>query len=534
MKILLVEDNAADAALLEQQLVETGAFEVNLKRCCSISEAQKLTNDESFDIVLLDVDLPDNVGLSAVHNMQAACPNTPIVALSTEDNEDSALAALSLGVEEYVIKGHCPVEVLAGLISAAVERFTESGWDGKLQRLPVPENPSELARFADRLRPVLIADASGEARTVMFAARIERSLDKARRTVDIDHCVFVVNGVGAAEDIDSVTEELTGALSVPIVAGRDRIRTSVSLGIAVSPDDARDPAELLAKALHALGNQSTETTGRWKYYSERLNRRSAHRQRLLIDVRRAIDGEKMHLQYQPIVDASSRIAVRLEALLRWTRTDGFVTSAATFMPFVEENGLVQRVDEYVIDRVGRQMQEWQLHRGEVLPVSVNVSARSLGNDALVRVIGGMLERYAIDPRLLEIEITESSAIADMRKASDAMRELRGMRVGVALDDFGCAYASLDYLRHLPVSRLKIDKSFVRDIDDRRTAAVTRAVIDMAHALDMRVTAEGVESERQAVALAKLDCDELQGFYFARPCRATRDPTPAALKLNLVS
>ncbi|MEO1034135.1 MAG: EAL domain-containing protein [Pseudomonadota bacterium] len=532
MKILLVEDNTADAALLEKQLVETGAFEVNLWRCRNVVEAEKLSNDERFDVVLLDLDLPDRQGIGAVKDMQSACPNTPIVVLSGEENENSALAALSLGAEDYVIKGHLTIDALADLVTAAVERHAQSGWDGKLQSLPVPENPTELEQFARRLRPLVAADAVNDTRTVVFAARIERSLDRADRIVDLDHSVFVVNGVGAAEDIDSVTDELTRALSVPMIAGRDRVRTSVSLGIAVSPDDAQEPAELLAKALHALGGQQTENTGRWKYYSEQLNRRSAHRQRLLVDVGRAIDSNRLHLQFQPIVDARAHIAVRLEALLRWSRSDGFVTSADTFMPFIEENGLVQRVDEYVIDRVGRQLQRWQVERGEALPIAINVSARSLKDGALTRALAGMLERYAIEPRLVELEVTESTAIADVRAAAATMAALRELGIGIALDDFGCAYASLDYLRHLPVSRLKIDKAFVRDISDRRTAVVTRSVITMAHDLDIRVTAEGIETREQAATMAELGCDELQGFYFARPARAGDELAPTALTMQI--
>ncbi|MEM8981694.1 MAG: EAL domain-containing protein [Pseudomonadota bacterium] len=533
MKILLVEDDAADAALLERQLTETGAFEVDLRRCTDISEAEQLTNDEDFDVVLLDMDLPGSAGLRAVRNIQSVCPNTPIVALSAEDSEDDVLAALGLGVEDYVLKGYCTVEALADSIAAAVERHTRSSWDGKLLNLRVPENPTELRHFSERLRPILASDAQQDVRTLVVASLIERTLDRANRIVDLDHCVFVVNGVGAAEDIDAVTEELSRALSVPILAGSDRVITRTHLGIAVAPDDAREPAELLAKALNALSEQREENTGRWKYYSQELNRRSAHRQRLLTDVSRAIDSDQLHVQYQPIVDAKHRVAVRLEALLRWSRADGFVTSASTFMPFVEENGLVQRVDEFVIDQVGRQLRQWQMHGTDALPVAINVSARSLRDDRLVRVFEGMLEQYEVSPRLVELEVTESSAIADMRTARRAMSALRSLGLGIALDDFGCAYASLDYLRRLPVTRLKIDKDFVRDIADRRTATITQALIDMAHGLDMQVVAEGVESEQQAATLRDLGCDELQGFYFARPARVGRDAVPAALRLQVI-
>lgn len=532
MKILLVEDNVADAALLEKQLVETGAFEVNLQRCRTVAEAERLANDEEFDVVLLDVDLPESSGIVAVQGIQAVCPNTPVLALSGEDNESAALAALSLGVEDYVIKGHCTVDVLVELIESAVQRFAHSGWDGKLQRLAVPENPTDLGRLDERLQPILAADRACGTRTVVFAARIERSLDKSGRTVDLDHSIFIVNGVGSAEDVEVVTEELIRALSVPIVAGKDRIRSVVTLGVAVSPDDALEPSELLAKALYALGQDEADYSGRWKYYSDRMNRRSAHRQRLLTDVRSAIDQDRLHLTYQPIVDAASRVAVRMEALLRWTRPDGFVTAAATFMPFVEENGLIQRVDDFVIDRVGRQIRDWELSDNDTLPVSINVSARCLTGDTLLPVITGMLERYSIAPRLIEVELTESAAITDLRKARAVLRELRALGIQVALDDFGCGYASLDYLRHLPVDRLKIDKTFVRDLDDRRTEAVTRATVALARSLDLKVTAEGVESERQADALLAMGCDELQGFYFARPAPARDEPTPARLQLRL--
>ncbi len=518
MKILLVEDSAADAVLLEEQLSQTAAFEVDIKRCRNLDEAEQSTNDDDYDIVLLDMNLPDSKGLATVQSMQSACPNVPILVLSGEDNERSALAALNLGVEDYLLKGHVPVEQLAELIVNAVERHSVSGWDGKLQSIPVPENSAALERFTQRLRPLLAADSAASCRTVVFAARIERMLAAGAKTLDLDHSIFVISGVATSDDVDAVTQELTRTLSVPVVAGRDKIRASVELGIAVSPDDSQEPTELLAKALHALGDQQFEGTGKWKYFSQQLNRRSAHRQRLLHDVSEAVNDEKLQLQYQPIVDAKSRIAVRLEALLRWTRADGFVTSAATFMPFVEENGLVQRVDDFVINQVGRQLQTWQINGGDQLPVAINVSARSLISDTLCGVIGGMLDRFQIEPKLIELEITESSLIGDIRSAAQNLKILRALGVSLALDDFGCAYASLDYLRHLDVDRLKIDKAFTRDIDDRRTLAIVRSVVTMAHELDMCVTAEGVETEEQAAALVGLECDELQGFLFARPAR----------------
>jgi EAL domain-containing protein (putative c-di-GMP-specific phosphodiesterase class I) len=239
-------------------------------------------------------------------------------------------------------------------------------------------------------------------------------------------------------------------------------------------------------------------------------------------LRRGLVTDEFLLRYQPQVDLSSGAIVGVEALLRWHRPDLGVVSPARFVPVLEENGLIVPVGEWVLRTACRQARAWQENGAGRLRVAVNLSARQFGREDLVGTVASVLEETGLDPRCLELEITESLLMEDIGASSRALDELKSAVNGVriSIDDFGTGHSSLSYLKSFPIDLLKIDRSFVRDLaTDPDDAAITTAIIGLAHNLRLEVIAEGVETEEQLAFLRNKRCDEAQGYYFGQPLPA---------------
>ena len=248
---------------------------------------------------------------------------------------------------------------------------------------------------------------------------------------------------------------------------------------------------------------------------EALNESSVHKLALETQLADALDQDELQLHYQPRQDLASGRVVGMEALLRWRNPELGVVPPKDFIPVAEESGLIVPIGEWVVRTACAQNRAWQEAGYERVCVSVNVSPRQFAAADLVEVVTRALRDAHLDPRDLEIELTESVLLQDDESTATALRDLRAIGVKVALDDFGTGYSSLSYLSRFPLDTLKMDRCFVRDVHaDPGAAGVAHAVIGMAHALGLRVVAEGVDSEDQAALLRQHGCDEVQGFLFS--------------------
>jgi diguanylate cyclase len=240
---------------------------------------------------------------------------------------------------------------------------------------------------------------------------------------------------------------------------------------------------------------------------------------LMRDLRKAIELHQLELYYQPKVDAETGQVSAVEALLRWNHPERGLVTPDVFIPLAERLGLIIAIGDWVLEQTCRQMREWA-REGIRMRVAVNLSARQLMQHGLSTRIERILERFGVAPELLTCEVTESTAMSDTRSAHRALTLLGRLGVNVSIDDFGTGYSSLSYLRQLPATELKIDRSFICDIDTNNDArAIVRAVIQMAHSLELKVVAEGVETIAQRDILQALGCDEFQGFLFSKPLPA---------------
>ncbi|RZF28134.1 EAL domain-containing protein [Paraburkholderia sp. UYCP14C] len=323
---------------------------------------------------------------------------------------------------------------------------------------------------------------------------------------------LLVNETGAGAD--AFAAEALGRLAEAIDYAGTSLNLAASIGLAAYPADGADAPTLMRRAGVALSAVSGNAVRR---FSTALEGQAARRFELETMLREALERQQLHLVYQPqITLATGRIA-QVEALLRWNHPQRGMISPVEFVPIAEEAGLIERIGEWVIRTACRDAGKLLRQIGTLPRFAVNVSPQQFAHQDLFHTIRDALADAALDPAYLEVEITEGVLLGDIEQALQTLHALRALGVEVAVDDFGTGYSSLAYLTRFPLNRLKIDRSFVTGMSrDPQSAALVGAIIAMAHALQLRVTAEGVETAEQAAQLEALGCDEAQGFWFSRP------------------
>jgi diguanylate cyclase (GGDEF)-like protein len=330
-----------------------------------------------------------------------------------------------------------------------------------------------------------------------------------------DEFVLMLTGSDSREALDRLAERVIQAVSRPLRVGTRVIELTGSLGTALYPDHGSADM-LIARAEMARKASKRSGGARATHYSSDLDDDLAQDFELLRDFRQALEQGGLELAYQPKIDARSGQITAAEALLRWRHPVRGDVSPAIFVALAERFGLIARLGDWVIDSACRQARIWVDH-GLSMRVAINLSAQHLREPELPARIRAAIEQHRIDPSRLTCEITESLAMENTAATQSTMAQLGEIGVHLSIDDFGTGYSSLSYLRRLPAREIKIDRSFVMDLERSTDArAVVDAVVRLAHALGKRVVAEGVETIRQRQILTELDCDELQGYLFARP------------------
>ena len=336
-----------------------------------------------------------------------------------------------------------------------------------------------------------------------------------------DHFVVLLEGNHRAEDAAIVARKVLEDLNAPFEVGGGTIAASASIGIAVAPIDAEKADQLLDRAHLAM--QAATRLGRatYQYFSPELKAAAFGKLELLDGLRRALErGTELRLAYQPKINLRTGQVAGVEALLRWQHPELGEVLPDQFIPVAEETELILPLGRWVIETACRQAAAWRLNGVGDVPVSVNVSARQFRNGDLVEVIAAELERSGLPAEFFEIELTEGVLMDDTERSRGILDELRVLGVGIAIDDFGTGYSSLSYLKRFPIDCLKIDQSFIQELSEgSNDAAISTAIIALAHSLDLEVIAEGVEELGQLGVLKALDCDIVQGFLFARPMPA---------------
>ncbi len=514
-----------------------------------LGEALERLDRSVLDIILLDLSLPDSSGLETVDQVRMAAPRTPVVVLSGQDDEETALQALQSGVEDYLVKGRGDGELIARSIRYAIERKkAEEKFQEELAYLAQYDPLTGLANrtlFQDRLEQALaraqrdgdmvalmfldldrfkavndtLGHAGGDALLREVAKRIEGRVRESDTVARLggDEFAIILEALSDARDAALVGRGILDVLLEPLVLDGHEIPVAASLGIAVWPLSGRD--RLLKDADAAMYRAKKQGGNNHQFYTEEMNVQASAHLALERDLRRALDREEFLLYYQPQVQLATGKIVGAEALLRWRHPDRGLVSPAEFIPVLENTGYIVKVGKWVLRTACRQGKAWQDSGLAPLRMAVNLSARQFGQGDLIGTIAGILKETGLDSHHLELEITESLLMEDVHANSQVLNELKTAVVGtrVSMDDFGTGYSSLYRLKTFPIDRLKIDQSFVRDLPtDPDDKAITTAIIRLAHDLRLKVIIEGVETEEQLACLRERGCDEAQGYYFSRP------------------
>lgn len=367
-----------------------------------------------------------------------------------------------------------------------------------------------------------LGHAVGDAVVAATAAR----LGSALRTGDTiarwggDEFVAVLTNLKHEDDVARVAQKLRQAISAPLQAHGHEFVLSASIGIAIAQKDGEDGPTLLKHADAALYRAKADGRDCFRFFTAEMNTQAVRYLSIENDLRKALDAEELWLQYQPIVNLGTGIAVGAEALLRWKHPGGSMVSPADFIPVAEDSGLIVPIGRWIFRIAALQAAAWNRGRRTPLFVSVNLSARQFRDPGLVKDVRTAIAEAKIDPSLIKIEITESTVMHNADEAIRTLEALKDLGVLLSVDDFGTGYSSLSYLKRFPIDTLKIDRSFVRDLAvDRDDLAICRAVLDLAQGLELDVIAEGIETREQAETLADLGCRYAQGYLFSRPMDA---------------
>jgi len=331
-----------------------------------------------------------------------------------------------------------------------------------------------------------------------------------------DEFAILLPGLKSDETV-RVARKLLEAMRQPfLVAGRE-LRVSASLGLAIGPQDGDDVQTLLKSADTAMYRAKDAGRDRLQLFDATMNRAAIRLLELENELHEGLAHDEFMLYYQPIVRAVTGELCGLEALIRWRRPDGTLREPNDFIPVAEATGLIQPLGLFVLQTACRDIAMMRAAVGAPIRISVNISAAQIREPNIVALVASALRAASIDASALELEITESSALQNQERTLEALRDIVAMGVAISLDDFGTGYASLDLLRRLPISRIKIDRSFVQDVgSDRVDEAIASATIALAHQLNLEVVGEGVETEFQKHFLESQGCDLLQGHLLGRP------------------
>jgi diguanylate cyclase (GGDEF)-like protein len=545
LTVLLVEDNPADARLIREFLSDATDASFLLHSAVTLAGGLEMIGAHPCDVVLLDLSLPDSQGLNTLHRMHAFVPNIPIIVLTGMDDDTLALTAMRNGAQDYLLKGKFDLGLLTRAIRYTMERKKAEAEIKKLAYYDTLTGLPNRIMLHDRIRQYMLQagrddlnvailfldldrfkvvnDSLGHASGDILLQEVARRLSETIRHSDTvarlggDEFVIALPAVTDGEDVSRVAGKILATLGDSMHIDNHEIYTGASIGIAIFPEDGCTVDELLKNADIAMYQAKEHGRNTYEYFSAEMNRRAYERQVIENRLRGALQRNELFLVYQPQMNIETGDIVGLEALIRWNHPERGVLAPCHFIPLAEETGLIIPVGEWVLRTACIQNKRWQEDGLRPVRVAVNISGRQFKHVAIVDTVRQALEESGLEPRYLDLELTESTVMDEPTSVVPILNSLQELGVGLSIDDFGTGYSSLSCLKHFPIDRLKIDRSFISDIcsapDD---SAIAEAIILMAKSLRLEVVAEGVEHRQQLDFLKSRNCFSMQGFYFSKP------------------
>ncbi len=519
------------------------------------AQALGVLNGQKPDILLLDLVMPEVDGFEILATVRSyeEFRYLPIIVLTSSSDARSKLKALELGATDFLAKPVDSSELalrLRNTLAAKAYQDRLAFYDG-LTELP------NRKLFFDRLQWSLKQARRGEQQVGVMDIGLDRfrqvndtygpdvgdqllravatRLINVTRDADViartsgfdlwqelarlgsDEFALLLPDIGNAENAVMIANRILEALKIPFEIAGTEIFMTGAVGIAIFPEDGDLADVILRHASAAKGYAKQLGPDNYQFYSREMNLRSIKRLSLETKLRRALEKQELEVFYQPKVIASNGAVMGMECLLRWNHPEDGMIEPNDFIPVAEETGLIVPIGEWVLQEACRHTSEWVAAGFRQLKVSVNVSCQQFSDPGLKDVIQQALLSGRLNPKHLVLEMTESMMMGDTESNIHLLNEIQALGVSVSVDDFGTGYSSLNYLKKLPISELKIDRSFLIDVPDNPDdVSIVKAILAMAHSLDLMVVAEGVEKQSQLTFLKQAGCDVIQGFYFSRP------------------
>ena len=560
LRILIVEDSEADAELLLREL-RRGGYAPEFERVETPEGLNAALARQPWDLIVSDNAMPCLNGLQALKLTQEKGFDIPFILVSGSIGEDVAVAAMKAGAHDYLMKDNTArlLPAIARELREARMRQERRQAEETIHRLAYTDPVTGLPNRVRFLELVKEAVATGQREQCPVAVLI-MNLDRFREINDTlghqlgdsllqkvgirlrsalfapdiiarlggDEFGILLPRLTVVDDVRLVIQKLQQFLEAPFSLDQIPIAVEVSIGVATLPEHADDADTLLQRADIAMYRAKQMASG-YAIYTPEYDRRSPERLGLMAELRDAIEGGQLRLHFQPKVEIATSRIVGTEALVRWQHPRLGLLPPDTFILAAEQTGLIGPLTRWVLIDALTHCRDMR-RQGTRLRVSVNLSARSLHDPQLPKMIVDALDATGAEPDQLMLEVTESAIVLDPKRAEETLAALNRLGIGISIDDFGTGYTSLASIKHLSVNEIKIDQSFVLGmLVNNSDAMIVRSVIDLGHNLGLRVVAEGVETKALFDAVAALGCDEVQGYFISRPqtCESLKNwlPTP---------
>jgi len=380
--------------------------------------------------------------------------------------------------------------------------------------------------FIDLDRFKVVNDTMGHDTGDLLIRAVSKRLKKIIREVDTacrlggDEFVILFTDIKFADDISVIARKILLQLSEAFVLAGTEVFITASLGVSIFPDHGDGVEALLKNADAAMYYAKEQGRNNYQFYTSTIDTNATERARMQGSLRRAVNQKEFIIYYQPQLDLKTGKIVGAEALARWRHPEYGLVSPAEFIPLAEESGLIDQIGKFLIFTACAQNRAWQEAGIPPIHIAINISTYQFVREDFVDSLKKILDEVGLDPKFLELEFTESIIMKDSELIASTMQQLKALGIQCSIDDFGTGYSSLSYLKYLPIDKIKIDRSFISSLTKNlNDDAISRAVISMAHELNLKVTAEGVENLEQLEFLCSHGCDEAQGFLFSRPLPA---------------
>lgn len=565
MKILIADDDAISRRLVQKTL-ERGGYEV-LAVKNGRSAAKCLSSAYGPRLALLDWVMPELDGLSVCRQMRSRSnhPYIYMILLTSKESKEDMVAGFEAGADDYLTKPCDPEELKARLragqrILELQDKLIRDARHDPLTQLPNRAFFQEqLARCVERAkrhpdykfavlfldidRFKIVNDSLGHLAGDQLIARIAERLVSSVRREDLVSCLVVHKGpdrqsgedtlarmggdefiilledIRDASDGLRVAERIQQKLAPPFLISGHEVFITASIGIALSAKGYGAAEDILRDADTAMYRAKALGKSRYEISDPAMHARAVSRLKLETDLHRAMGREEFRVHYQPIVSLRDYRIIGFEALVRWQRPDFGLVMPGDFVPVAEETGLILSMGVWVLREACRRMRAWNLQfpSDPAFTIAVNISGKQFAQPDLVSQVGHILREACLDPHYLKLELTESVTMRDVERTARILGELKTLGVHLSMDDFGTGYSSLSYLRSFPLDTLKIDRSFVSEMENSsESRAIVQMIVSLGRNLGMEMVAEGVETAKQVSLLKSLACEYAQGYFFSKP------------------